>query len=135
MKVSNASFTSVKKAGRWLLFSGIQNQSRRTQLRGGVAAWYELDRKQYPFLYSEITGYALSALIFLHRVTGKAAYLQRAHLAAQWLLKNALQKDGGVKTRFYLVKHYVSPNYCFHYGRTHAFDAGMVGYGLLQLFK
>ncbi len=127
--------SAIEKASRWLTDSGIQNLSRDKRLRGGVAAWYELDKKIYPFLYSEITGYALSTFMFLHRLKPEGRWMRHAELAADWLTENALHKDGGVKTRFYLVKRYVSPNYCFHYGRVYAFDAAMVGYGLLQLCR
>ena len=126
---------SVRLASRWLTGSGIQNESRDRRLRGGVAAWYEIDRKVYPFLYSEITGYALSAWIFLNKVLKTRRYLKHSGQAAQWLMRHAAAPGGGVKTRFYLVKHYVSPNYCFHHGRVYAFDTSMVGYGVLQLYR
>ncbi len=126
---------ATQKASKWLLASGIQNKSKNRALSGGVAAWYELDQHIYPFLYSEITGYALSAFVFLKRIHKNEAYVRAAIQAARWLSEQAFQPSGGVKTRLYLVKHYVSPNYCFHIGRVYAFDTGMVGYGLLQLYK
>lgn len=126
---------TILSAARWLMRSGIQNTSKDPNRHGGVAAWYEPDKRLYPFLYSEITGYALSTLVFLNRIHPRREVLVAAHRAARWLVRNALYKEGGVKTRFYLVKHYASPNYCFHYGRVYAFDASMVGYGLIQLFK
>lgn len=125
---------ALLSAARWLGHSGIQSASKDPRRNGGVAAWYEPDKKMYPFLYSEITGYALSAWVFLNRVHPRQEFLSAARRASDWLIRNALYKDGGVKTRFYLVKHYVSPNYCFHYGRVYAFDASMAGYGFLQLF-
>ncbi len=125
----------LKKASVWLGHSGIQNTSRNKKMRGAVSAWYELDKKIYPFLYSEITGYALSTWMFLYRITSDERFLRQARVAAGWLVDNALHRDGGVRTRFYLVKRYVSPNYCFHHGRVYAFDTAMVGYGLLQLFN
>ncbi len=127
--------SAVLRGSSWLSGSGIQNAGRDKKLRGGVAAWYEVEENQYPFLYSEITGYAISAYMFLHRVLGKKELLKNAGGAADWLIENALHADGGVKTRFYLVPHYVSPNYCFHSGRVYAFDTAMVGYGFLQLYK
>ncbi len=126
---------SVRSAARWLSASGIQNRSRDPKLNGGVAAWYESDKKQYPFLYSEITGYALSAWAFLYNAFKVRSYLGNAKAAAQWLERSAEIPDGGIKTRFYLVKGYVLPNYCFHYGRVYAFDTAMVGYGALQLYR
>lgn len=133
--------TSLKKANfvqqavAWLLGSGIQNGGRDPKLKGGVSAWYELEEKLYPFLYSEITGYAVSTFMFLYHIHKKNSFLQRASSAAEWLLKNALHTDGGLKTRLYLVKHYVSPNYSFDQGRIYSFDTAIVGYGLLQLYK
>ena len=127
--------TALQRAAHWLSQSGLQNQSRNSHLRGGVAAWYEIQERQYPFLYSEITGYAISTFVFLSRVTGKKKWLKNAALAARWLIDHATGADGGVKTRFYLIKHYVSPNYCFHQGRVYAFDTAMAGYGLLQLYR
>ncbi len=132
---SRESIQAISSASLWLLRSGIQNVSADKKLRGGVAAWYEPDKKIYPFLYSEITGYALSAWMFLHRIHPDAKFVRHARLAAGWLMRNALLKEGGVKTRLYLVNHYVSPNYCFYFGRVYSFDAAMVGYGLLQFFK
>lgn len=126
---------SVLQAGQWLLGSGIQHRGPQKNLKGGVSAWYELDKKIYPFLYSEITGYALSTLVFLNRIHPHKKWIEHAQLAAQWLSKNAIQKNGGVKTRLYLVKHYVSPNYSFDQGRVYAFDTAMVGYGLMQLYR
>jgi len=128
-------FQAISSASQWLLRSGIQNSSSDKKLRGGVAAWYEPDKKIHPFLYSEITGYALSTWMFLHRIQPNPKFIRHARLAADWLMRNALLKEGGVKTRLYLVKHYVSPNYCFYFGRVYSFDTAMVGYGLLQLFK
>ena len=126
---------SVKRASDWLSRSGIQNASRDPKLRGGVGAWYETDKKIYPFLYSEITGYALSTWMFLQAINPRSSSLPSAERAADWLIRNALFADGGVKTRLYLVEHYVSPNYSFDSGRVYAFDAAMVGYGLVQLAK
>ena len=120
---------------RWLSRSGIQHRTRDSKLNGGVAAWYEQDKKLYPFLYSEITGYALSAWIFLNKVRKTKQFLKNAHRAARWLTRHASAIGGGVKTRLYLVRHYVSPNYCFHQGRVYAFDTAMVGYGMLQLYR
>ena len=58
----------IRLAARWLSESGIQHRDRDPKLNGGVAAWYEADKRLYPFLYSEITGYALSAWCFLNKV-------------------------------------------------------------------
>lgn len=134
-KIQRNSTQSVRCAAHWLLYSGIQHLTSNEKLKGGVACWYELGQKQYPFLYSEITGYALSALCFLFRIYREQIFLQRAVLAVSWLIQNALHSNGGIRTRLYLVKDYVSPNYCFNYERIYAFDTSMVGYGLVQFYQ
>lgn len=126
---------SVRLAGRWLAESGIQHRDRDIRLNGGVAAWYEQDKKIYPFLYSEITGYALSAWAFLGRILGGSPYLKNMERAERWLACHAQLPHGGIKTRMYLVKHYASPNYSFDNGRVYAFDTAMAGYGVMQLYR
>ena len=44
----------------WLVFSGIQDQSNEESKHGGVYAWFDKNINSYAFLYSEITGYALT---------------------------------------------------------------------------
>lgn len=122
-----SSQNAVRLAGRWLKQSGIQHKN------GGVAAWYEADTGLYPFLYSEITGYAISTYLFLNTVRRDPQAIRAAHRAASWLIRSAAAPKGGVKTRLYLVKNYESPNYSFHRGRVYAFDTAMAGYGLTQL--
>jgi hypothetical protein len=125
----------VLDAGEWLAGSGIQSRSSNKALAGGVSAWYEIHLRRYPFLYSEITGYAITSFMWLHRLTGEARWKGRAQAAAAWLLRNAIHPTGGVKTRYYLVKNYKTPNYSFDSGYIYAFDTAMAGYGLLQLHK
>ena len=97
----------VLLASNWITGSGIQHKGSDPSLRGGVSAWYEIDENIYPFLYSEITGYALTTFLFLHRIYGQGKFLKFAQNASNWLIQNALHADGGVKTRFYLVKHFL----------------------------
>ena len=99
-----SSQNAVRLAGRWLKQSGIQHKN------GGVAAWYEADTGLYPFLYSEITGYAISTYLFLNTVRRDPQAIRAAHRAASWLIRSAAAPKGGVKTRLYLVKNYESPN-------------------------
>ena len=53
--------TLIHAAGRWFLHSGIQEAS------GGVARYYRSDLGQNARVSTEITGYAVSTLLFLHR--------------------------------------------------------------------
>lgn len=126
---------AVAEVSRWLLGSGIQSRARKAREAGGVAAWYEIAQRRYPFLYSEITGYMITTLMFLYRYRPDRAWLKSAEAAADWLVGHAFHPSGGVRTRYYLVRHYTTPNYSFHAGRLYAFDTAMVGYALIQLYK
>jgi hypothetical protein len=70
-------------AGRWFLQSGIQEAS------GGVARYYRSDLGENAGVSTEITGYTLSTLLFLHQRTGEAAYLNAGLRAARFLTRTA----------------------------------------------
>jgi hypothetical protein len=80
--------TTVRKsAGEWFLGSGIQEAS------GGVARYYFSDeRERNAPLSTEITGYAISALVNLYKLRSETRYLDAACNAAVYLV-NAWDKD------------------------------------------
>lgn len=120
---------------RWLRSSGIQQKDGDPRRRGGFACWYELGSRGYPFLYSEITGYGATTWLFLERVAPAAGQERAARIAGEWLLRRAVLPSGGVRTRYYLIPSYETPNYSFDRGRLYTFDSAMVGYGLLQIHR
>jgi hypothetical protein len=71
--------SSLELAGRWFLESGIQGR------HGGVARYYRSDLGQNARVSTEITGYAVSTLLYLRSVTGDHGYLDAA-LRAGWFL-------------------------------------------------
>lgn len=73
----------IDAAGRWFLHSGIQEEN------GGVARYYRSDLRQNARISNEITGYAISALVFLHQRTGHEKYLDAALRAARFLTRTA----------------------------------------------
>jgi hypothetical protein len=75
--------TSIQAAGRWFLHSGIQDPS------GGVARYYRSDVRQNARVSTEITGYGVSTLLFLHRRTNEPVYLDAALRAAHFLTRTA----------------------------------------------
>ena len=77
----------LDRAGRWLLTSGIQNE------QGGVARYFRSDLNENLPVSSEITGYAASSFVYLHRVTGNGEYLERALLTARFLTREAWRDD------------------------------------------
>jgi hypothetical protein len=71
----------LEPAGCWFLHSGIQTPA------GGVARYYRSDSGTNLPVSSEITGYTVSTLAYLHTLTGKAAYLDAAFRAARYLTR------------------------------------------------
>lgn len=108
----------------WLLNSGIQNISW-DERNGGFNSWYNLDNKKYSYVYSEITGYGITLLLFLYKITGKKIFLDRARLAGNWLINFAMH-DNCIKARYYNDKFD---------DITYTFDIGMVLFGLINLYK
>ena len=111
----------------WLLNSGIQSDD------GGFYAWQDMEDKSHTYLYSEITGYAITTLCFLYVVTKNKAFIDRAKRAADWILSDALDPSGGVLTRKYL-KNAVS-HYSFERGNIYSFDCAMAAFGMCKLYK
>ena len=73
----------LERAGSWFLRSGIQ------ETNGGVARYYRADLGKNARVSTEITGYAVNALIEFHRRTGKEEYLDAALRAARFLTRSA----------------------------------------------
>lgn len=98
--------TSLKKddpavlAFSWLLDSGIQETADHPDTKGGVNAWFDLRTQSYPFVYSEITGYAVNAFLFYYSMTKEASCLDAACSAADWLLGAQYPENGLIRTRF-----------------------------------
>lgn len=75
--------TVSERAGRWFLSSGIQHSD------GGVARYYRSDVHQNALVSTEITGYAVSFLLYLHELTGLQRYREAALRAARFLVHTA----------------------------------------------
>ena len=114
-------------ARSWFLESGIQSES------GGFYAWQDIRNKNSSYLYSEITGYAITFLCFMNALKKDKSLIERASHAAKWIMQDALSSSGGVLTRKYTgdaVEHY-----SFERGNIYSFDCAMVAFGMLKLFK
>jgi hypothetical protein len=73
----------LNAAGHWFLNSGIQEAG------GGLARYYRCDGRTKAPISTEITGYAVSALLFFHSRCGEAEYLESALRAARFLTRTA----------------------------------------------
>jgi len=83
VKLSLPTYHLLDAAGRWFLESGIQ------QGNGGVARYYHRDLRTHARISTEITGYAVSALIYLYPRLGESEYLESALDAARFLTRTA----------------------------------------------
>lgn len=99
------------------MHSGIQEPD------GGVARYYRSDTGQNAAVSNEITGYAVSALAYLHPLTGDAAYLEAASHAARYLCRRAWDEGGSV--------------FPFEPGsdRAYFFDTGIIVRGLAAAWR
>lgn len=117
---------NLMRIENWMKFSGIQNVTEKNMF-GGVHAWYDLDHEKFAFLYSEITGYAVTWYISKYVDTNEHVWLQKAVNAANWLIEQALDENlGGVLCRHDGDKW--RPLIC-------AFDNGMCLNGLCNIYK
>jgi len=110
---------------RWLVESGVQRPG------GGFAPWYDAETQDYPYVYSEITGYLTTLLCQWHARTGDPAALAAATAAGDWLVRTADERTGAFRclvplrsTRFDVKQDYV-----------YAFDTGVIVNGLADLHR
>ncbi len=108
----------VSLAGDWFLRSGIQEPS------GGVARYYHAGLDRNRAVSTEITGYAVSALVYLHALSGERLYLDRAAAAARFLAGAAW--DAASRT----MPFEIAPAEF-----TYFFDCGIVVRGLLAAWR
>jgi hypothetical protein len=114
---------SRERAGRWFLGSGIQEPS------GGVARFYLADARKNKPVSTEITGYAASALAFLHSVTGDSRFLDRARRTAFFLTDRAWDPALGIFPYEHPSPSAVSGHLAFF------FDSGIIVRGLLAVWR
>lgn len=122
----------VKLAENWIMNSGIQNIEGEE--KGGFNAWFNLDSRDYSYVYSEITGYGITTLLYLSKFF-EGSYKERAILAWDWIREKALHSSGAVMTRLYLDDTEETDQYSFLSENLYAFDNGMVLYALVNLYK
>ncbi len=120
---------SFDLATQWLSISGIQSEL------GGFYAWYNLKEKTYSYIYSEITGYAITTLLFLYNISKDNVLILNAEKAANWIIESSMHSCGGVRTRLYRNDESEDKLYSFSGDKIFSFDTGMVLYGMINLYK
>ncbi len=121
--------SSVDLAAKWIASSGIQSD------QGGFFAWFNLQDENYSYLYSEITGYGITSLLFLYKLFGEEAFVDKAKQAAHWITSRSMHPCGGVRTRLFDDDEMADTSYSFTGEKVFSFDTGMVLYGIVNLYK
>jgi hypothetical protein len=121
--LSTRTNTLVERAGRWFLDSGIQESS------GGVARYYRSDLGANAGVSTEITGYAVSALLYLDQHTAQPQYLDAALRGARFLANTAW--DAHLST--FPFEH--SNNGARPPALAYFFDCGIIVRGLLAAWR
>jgi hypothetical protein len=105
------------RAGEWFLRSGIQ------QPNGGVSRYYDRQQGRSLPISTEITGYAVSAFVYLHALTKDRRYLDAAARSAGFLAAACDSFSGCI------------PFELDHRHLAYFFDSGIVVRGLLSAWR
>ncbi len=87
--------SQFEKVKNWLLNSGLVISNIKHENCGSVHSFYDEQKKEYAFLYPEITGYYLSTLCFLYNKENNEQYKHLAKNSADWLI-DLFNKYGGI---------------------------------------
>ncbi len=112
---------------KWLLYSDIRIKNGPD--KGALYGWKDLSSRSFPFIYSEITGYAITFFTWIASEFGNPDALRAAKDSSDWIAKNM---------RSYLVvaKPPGSLNQPNDLSDVfYSFDNGMIITGLLNLHK
>lgn len=123
--------SSSKLAVNWFLNSGIQNIQKGKDTYGSFNSWFDIKNNKFSFAYSEITGYGITTLLYLYSLSeGKSnILLDRAKIAADWLMKKAFNQEvGGIRCRYDFDLKKFSERIC-------SFDNAMCLNAFVNLFK
>jgi rhamnogalacturonyl hydrolase YesR len=129
------SSTLVLSTLDWLWSTEIQEARPGEENFGSVRQGYDAETKSYPFIYSEITGYAASLWVNAYQWTQEPKYLQQAAAAAAFVSRLQRRQGepgqgllGAVAHGLTLPGNELRPAY-------YSFDNAMILQGLLDLYR
>ena len=122
---------NIELAKSWLLNSGIQNLEG--EHKGSFNSWFDIGKKEYPYAYSEITGYGITTLLYLYSIKKEYILLERAKLAADWLISKAIHNSGGILCRYFYKRAEFMGS--FENEDIFLFDSGIVLNGMANLYE
>ena len=76
----------IRKSMNWLLHSEIRIKSGEN--RGAIYGWKNISPPSYPFIYNEITGYAMTFFSWVYKELRDPEALFAAEYAAEWVNNN-----------------------------------------------
>jgi uncharacterized protein YyaL (SSP411 family) len=124
--------SSITLSLNWLSHSHIRCANGDSNTQGGLYQGYDWENRSYPFIYSEITGYAISIFLNAYHWTEEATYLKLAKEAADFIIriKSTVEDDqhqGAVPLGYSLAEGRILNQF-------NSFDAAMCLQGLLDLY-
>ncbi len=121
---------NIENSINWLLNSGIRIKKGEDQ--GALYGWKDLTDSSYPFIYSEIVGYAITCFSWIYKEKSLNQALISAKESSSWIqnnVKSGLLNTGKLNENVdFNLKGDVS-------NLIYSFDNGMILSGLLNLQK
>ena len=117
--------SAVNLAGNWLLHSGIQEPI------GGVARYYMADARENRAISTEITGYGISAMLYLYSLSRDERYLVGAAQAGRFLSRLAWDHN----LRLFPFEYVEEEDQAKPEPLAYFFDSGIIVRGLLRLWR
>jgi hypothetical protein len=87
--------SSYELTKNWLINSGIFVSDVSDPNYGGVHSFFDEKKKEFSFLYPEITGYFISTMRFLYEHEKNDKFLELAKASSNWLIR-LYEKYGGI---------------------------------------
>jgi hypothetical protein len=111
----------------WLLYSDIRIKKGRE--KGALYGWKNLNNGSFPFIYSEITGYAITCFCWIASRLGIQVALEAAIEASNWIIRN-------MHSNLLVARRPASSNKPIDLSNLfYSFDNSMILIGLLSLYK
>jgi hypothetical protein len=130
----NRRVSALALAERWMLDSGVQVPGRSPSA-GAFNAWYDFESRRFQYVYPEITGYGITALLDIRSRHGGRGLLKRAEAAGDWVIRRAMHPCGGIRPRDAYERQERSAVFAFERRLVVTFDSGMVLFGLTNLHE
>jgi len=111
----------------WLLSSDIRIRDGRN--KGALYGWKNLNPPSFPFIYSEITGYAITYFSWIASKFGNAKALEAAKDASDWIIRN-------MQSNLLIARPPAIENESNNLSNLlYSFDNSMILIGVLSLYK